>query len=127
MNIAKNMFLVFENQLLPKQKLVHLLKMKCMSKQFLKRKLQRLWWKEPMIILQYLVSFCYIVFIIGVPLSESSGMRTEPNKSAIDLAVKALKEKERQQKPATSSIVPYKPKEDHKSKHDVHLPLSSYV
>ena len=32
---------------------------------------------------------------IGVPLSGGS-TRTEPNKSAIDLAVKALKEKERQ-------------------------------
>lgn len=79
-----------------------------------------------MITRQDLVRFYCIILSIGVPLSESSGIRTEPNKSAIDLAVKALKEKERQQKPATSSIVPYKPKEDHKSK-DVHLHLSSYL
>lgn len=36
-----------------------------------------------------------IDYKIGVPLSGGS-TRSEPNKSAIDLAVKALKEKERQ-------------------------------
>lgn len=47
-----------------------------------------------MLILQLLV-FVIHHSNIGVPLSEGSS-RTEPNKSAIDLAVKALKEKERQ-------------------------------
>lgn len=39
----------------------------------------------------------------GVPLGDSTTVRTEPNKSAIDLAVKALKEKERQQK----QVIPF--------------------
>ena len=61
-------------------------------------------------------------------MGESTTMRTEPNKSAIDLAVKALREKERQQKYdhtiivnrlPSSSIVAYKPKEDHKPVRDV--------
>ncbi|KNB42821.1 hypothetical protein JH06_4788 [Blastocystis sp. subtype 4] len=51
----------------------------------------------------------------GVPLSGGS-TRTEPNKSAIDLAVKALKEKERQKGPMpSSSIVAYKPQEEKKT------------
>lgn len=34
----------------------------------------------------------------GVPISTETATRTEPNKSAIDLAVRALKEKERKLK-----------------------------
>ena len=74
---------------------------------------------------------CQFLTVVGVPLSETTATRTEPNKSAIDLAVKALKEKERQHKsewsrfitarPTTSSIVAYKPKEEHKTVHDVGL------
>lgn len=69
-------------------------------------------------------------------MSDTTATRTEPNKSAIDLAVKALKEKERQHKlslsfpvmarPATSSIVAYKPKEEHKTVHDVMFTFSPY-
>ena len=71
---------------------------------------------------------CFLT-LLGVPLSEATTTRAEPNKSAIDLAVKALRDKERQHKwvysfsvirrPESSSVVAYKPKEEHKKIHDV--------
>ncbi|KAK8823710.1 hypothetical protein WA538_000759, partial [Blastocystis sp. DL] len=54
----------------------------------------------------------------GVPLSGGSA-RSEPKKSAIDLAVKALKEKERSKKPTSStSLVAYNPQEQPKEATD---------
>ena len=52
----------------------------------------------------------------GVPLSAENATRTEPTKSTIDLAVKSIKEKERQQK-SNTGIVVYKPREEHKTSH----------
>ena len=73
--------------------------------------------------------FFFFLNLVGIPLSENNGIRSEPNKSAIDLAVKALKEKERAQKSffililinrhTSSSIVAYKPKEQKKVISDV--------
>ena len=130
MKIAKNIHLEFTKAVLPHLRPKQHLKMKCKWKPFQKTKLLKLLLKELMHIhLNLVLAFFLLLIILGVPLSDKNATRSEPNKSAIDLAVKALKEKERSQKsylittimnrPASSSIVAYHPKEQKKAVADV--------
>ena len=138
MNIVKNIHHEFIKRLLHHLLLKQQLRMKCKWNLFQKKKLQRLLLKELIhILLNQVLLFFFFLNLVGIPLSENNGIRSEPNKSAIDLAVKALKEKEHVQKsfftlilinrPTSSSIVAYKPKEQKKAISDVFLISLSFI
>ena len=99
MNIAKNTHQERKRPTAAKYKRILLLTKKCKLNPSQRKKRQKLSWKELTNILLVLVFFSFPLLDdlddVGVPISDT---RTEPSASAIDLAVKTLKEKERQQK-----------------------------